>query len=193
MQQNPQDNDLFEEPVSSEEIYHGKIVHLYRDTVRLPNGKLATREVMRHPGAVCVLPLTESGEVVMVRQYRYPFAKVLLEAPAGKLDPGESPETCARRELEEETGVEAAELIPLGVYYPSVAVMDEKIHLFLARGLTQKNSHPDEDEFLRVEKVPMDALIQRILDGLVPDGKTQTAVLKAWHLLKKGVNSDKKP
>ena len=143
---------LYEEPVSSREIFRGRIVHLFEDTVRLPNGKLATREVMRHPGAVAIVPLTGDGEVILVRQYRYPFAEALLEIPAGKLDPGEEAESCARRELEEETGVEAAELIPLGVFYPSVAVLDEKIFLFLARGLTQKNSHPDEDEFLRVER-----------------------------------------
>jgi ADP-ribose pyrophosphatase len=173
---------LYEEPVSSREIYRGRIVHLFEDTVRLPNGKLATREVMRHPGAVAVVPLTQDGEVILVRQYRYPFAEALLEIPAGKLDAGEEPESCARRELEEETGVEAAKLIPLGVFYPSVAVLDEKIFLFLARELTQKNSHPDEDEFLRVERVPMETLVQRILTGSVPDGKTQTAVLKAWLL-----------
>lgn len=184
---------LFEEPVSSREVYRGRIVHLFEDTVRLPNGKLASREVMRHPGAVAVVPLTQDGDVILVRQYRYPFAEALLEIPAGKLDAGEQPENCARRELEEETGVEAAELIPLGEFYPSVAVLDEKIHLFLARGLAQKNSHPDEDEFLYVEKIPFETLVQRIMEGSVPDGKTQAAVMKAWHLLSTGVSSGKTP
>lgn len=188
------DNELFlETPVSSEEIYKGKIVHLFRDTVRLPDGKTAVREVMRHPGAVAVVPVDEAGNVSLVRQYRYPFSEALLEIPAGKLDAGEEPENCARRELEEETGLAAEQWMPLGLYYPSVAVLDEKIHLFLARGLTQKNSHPDEDEFLRVEKLPLETLVQSILDGSVPDGKTQAAVLKAWHRMKQDVSSGKKP
>ncbi|NLI54838.1 MAG: NUDIX hydrolase [Clostridiales bacterium] len=176
--------DLTEERVSSEEVYGGKLVHLFRDTARLPNGKLATREVLRLPGAVAVVPLTSEGNVILVRQYRYPFAEVMLEIPAGKLDPGEDPADCARRELSEETGMEAEELVSLGVYYPSVAVLDEKIHLYLARGLTQKESHPDEDEFLRAETLPLNELVERILRGDVPDGKTQAAVLKAWHLVR---------
>jgi ADP-ribose pyrophosphatase len=189
---NTENEGLMETPVSSEEIYKGKIVHLFRDTVRLPDGKIAVREVMRHPGAVAVVPVDEAGGVILVRQYRYPFSEALLEIPAGKLDAGEKPERCARRELEEETGLTAERSTPLGLYYPSVAVLDERIHLFLARGLTQKNSHPDEDEFLRVERLPLETLVQFILDGSVPDGKTQAAVLKVWHLMKQDVNSDKK-
>jgi len=177
-----QHSDLLEESVSSEEIYHGKIVHLFKDIVRLPNGKHAIREVIRHPGAVAVVPMTEDGNVILVRQYRYPFAETMLEIPAGKLDAGEDIEVCARRELSEETGMEAAELVSLGVFYPSVAVMDEKIHLFLARGLTQSAAHPDDDEFLHVEARPLAELVQDVMRGNIPDGKTQVAVLKAWYL-----------
>lgn len=177
-----QHSDLLEESVSSQEIYRGKIVHLFKDIVRLPNGKHAIREVIRHPGAVAVVPMTEDGNVILVRQYRYPFAETMLEIPAGKLDAGEDIEVCARRELSEETGMEAAELVSLGVFYPSVAVMDEKIHLFLARGLTQSAAHPDDDEFLHVEARPLAELVQDILRGSIPDGKTQAAVLKAWYL-----------
>lgn len=176
------DTQLVEEPVSSEEIFSGKISRVYHDTVRLPNGKLATREVMRLPGAVAVVPMTDDGEVILVRQYRYPYSAVMLEIPAGKLDPGEEPAACVRRELSEETGMEAKEFVSLGEYFPSVAVLYEKIHLYLARGLTQSASHPDEDEFLRVEKMPLDELVARIMRGEVPDGKTQVAVLKAWYL-----------
>lgn len=176
------DAELVEEPVSSEEIYRGKIVHLFRDTVRLPNGRVATREVIRHAGAVCIVPLTEEGEVVMVRQYRYPFSKVLLEAPAGKMDPGETPEECARRELSEETGAEAKELEYIGEYYPSVAVLDENIRLFLARNLTFRSAHTDEDEFLHVERIPLKTLVGQVLDGTICDGKTQVAILKTWLL-----------
>lgn len=175
-------DDLYEEPVSSEEIFNGKIVHLFQDTVRLPNGKPAVREVMRHPGAVAVVPIDEDGNVILVRQYRYPFAKALLEIPAGKLDAGEEPEQCARRELEEETGMKADEWIPLGQYYPSVAILDERLYLFLARKMTRSAPHPDEDEFLSVETIPLGTLVDMILQGQVPDGKTQVAVLKAWHI-----------
>lgn len=177
------DMKLMETCVSSEEIYAGKIVRLFRDTVRLPNGKETIREVMRHPGAAAVVPLTDEGNVICVRQYRYPFSEVMLEIPAGKLDPGEEPIACAQRELLEETGYQARELTPLGVYDPSVAVLDEKIHLFLARGLTFRAQNPDADEFLHVVELPLNALVDEILRGEVPDGKTQTAVLKAKLLL----------
>lgn len=177
------DMKLMETCVSSEEIYAGKIVHLFRDTVRLPNGKETIREVMRHPGAAAVVPLTDEGNVICVRQYRYPFSEVMLEIPAGKLDPGEEPIACAQRELLEETGYQARELTPLGVYDPSVAVLDEKIHLFLARGLTFRAPNPDADEFLHVVELPLNTLVDEILRGEVPDGKTQTAVLKAKLLL----------
>lgn len=178
-----QDSELTEVQVSSEEIFHGKIVHLFRDQVRLPNGKVTTREVIRHPGAAAVVPLTEEGNVILVRQYRYPFAQVMLEIPAGKLDPGEDPLVCARRELTEETGYEAEEFVSLGVFYPSVAVIDEQIHLYLARGLTFRATNPDADEFLNVEQRPLSAMVEEVMRGVVPDGKTQAAILKAWYLL----------
>lgn len=177
------DAGLVEEPISSEEIFNGKIVHLFRDIVRLPNGKPATREVIRHVGAAAVVPLTDEGNVILVRQYRYPFAQVMLEIPAGKLDPSEEPLVCARRELLEETGYEAAEFVSLGVFYPSVAVLDEKIHLYLARNLTFRAANPDADEFLHVEQRPLNELVKDIMAGGVPDGKTQAAVLKAWNIL----------
>ena len=182
MQQNPTEQDLIEVPVSSEEIYNGKIVHLFRDTVRLPNGKTAIREVMRHPGAVCIVPLTEQNEVLMVRQFRHPFSKVLLEAPAGKLDPNEAPEDCARRELSEETGAEAGELMYIGDYYPSVAVLDENIRLYIARKLSFHSQHTDDDEFLRVERIPLKTLVEQVLSGEICDGKTQAASLKTCFL-----------
>ena len=177
------DSELVEEKISSEEIFNGKIVHLFRDTVRLPNGKEATREVMRHVGAAAVVPLTDDGNVILVRQYRYPFAQVMLEIPAGKLDPGEEPLECAKRELLEETGVIAQDFVYLGAFYPSVAMLDEVIHLFLARNFTKGDSNLDADEFLNVEQRPLDELVEEIMAGGVPDGKTQAAVLKAWNIL----------
>ena len=183
--------DLIETTISSEEVYHGVMIRLERDTVCLPNGSTAIREVMRHPGAAAVVPLTREGNVVLVRQFRYPFSRVMLEIPAGKLDPNEAPADCARRELKEETGFLAEELISLGVFFPSIAMLDEQIHLFLARELTPSCANLDEDEFLHVEQRPLKDLVQQILRGEVPDGKTQTAILKAYYLLNDGIIPDK--
>lgn len=177
--------DFTETQLSSEEIFNGRIVHLYRDTVRLPNGHTSVREVARHPGAVCVLPLDGDDRACMVRQFRYPYARVLLEAPAGKLDPGESPLTGGMRELSEETGVTAAEWIPLGQFYPAPAASDEVIHLFLARGLSGGACHPDEDEFLASSFEPLGELVDQIMNGDIRDGKTIAIVLKAQRFLEK--------
>jgi len=185
-----QDKDLIEEAVSSEEIYKGKIVHLFCDTVRLPNGKEATREVIRHVGAAAVVPLTDEGNVILVRQYRYPFAQVMLEIPAGKLDIGEDPIDCAKRELIEETGYDAKELVYLGAFYPSVAMLNEVIHLFLAKNMTLCETNLDEDEFLHVEQRPLSEVVEKVMRGEIPDGKTQTAILKAYYLLNGDVTPD---
>ena len=187
------DQDLIEEMVSSEEIYSGKIVHLYRDTVRLPNGRQAIREVMRHAGAAAVVPLTDDGNVILVRQYRYPFAQVMLEIPAGKLDAGEDPLDCAKRELLEETGVDAKEFVYLGAFYPSVAMLDEVIHLYLARDFSRASAKLDADEFLHVEQRPLGEVVEQVMRGEIPDGKTQAAILKAYYLLNGEVTPDKRP
>lgn len=175
--------DLTEKTLTSQEIYDGRVVHLFRDTVRLPDGKESVREVIRHPGAVCVVPVTDEGEVVMVRQFRYPFASVLLEIPAGKMEAGENPLDCAMRELSEETGACAREWTALGVVYPSVAYLDEKIYVYLAHGLTFVQTHTDADEFLQVEKYHLHSVLDMVMEGSVPDGKTQIAILKACRLL----------
>ncbi|MBP3632948.1 MAG: NUDIX hydrolase [Oscillospiraceae bacterium] len=171
---------LAEKTVSSQLIFDGKILHLYRDDIALPNGKPAEREVIRHIGAVCVIPVTDDGCAVMERQYRYPVAEVILEIPAGKLDSrDEDHEAAARRELEEETGYRAEQMIPLGKFYPACAYSDEAIWMYLAKGLTRGDRHPDEDEFLDVELIPLKDLVRQVLDGQIPDAKTQIAVLKA--------------
>ena len=175
--------DLTEKKTSGELIYDGIIVHLYKDSVTLPDGNAAIREVIRHQGAVCVVPITDNGYVYMVKQFRYPFGKVLLEIPAGKLDKGEIPEDAARRELKEETGLKADKLIYMGELYTSPAFVDEIIHMYLATGLTQEKQNLDEDEFIEVEKIHIDKLVEAILSGEIKDAKTQTALLKAKHFI----------
>ncbi len=175
---------LREVPTSSELIFDGTVLHVYRDGILLPDGKPAHREYIRHVGAVCVLPLTEAGEVICVRQYRYPFADVLLEIPAGKLDsPDEDPDLAARRELREETGADCGRLTYLGKYFGSPALIGETIHMYLAEELTFGELDLDEDEFLEVERIPLSTLVDDILAGKVPDGKTQAAVLRAAMML----------
>lgn len=171
--------ELFEKKISSRQIFDGKIVKLFVDEVELPDGQHATREIVRHPGAVCVVPLTDEGEVVMVRQFRYPFGEVLLEIPAGKLEPGEDPLEAVKRELEEESGAVANKIEHLGEIYTTVAIFDEKIQLYIATELNFINAHPDEDEFLEVEKIPLKKLVEMVMRGEIKDAKTQIAILKA--------------
>lgn len=171
---------LAERQTASELVFDGKILHLYRDDIELPNGQPAEREVIRHVGAVCVIPVTDDGMAVMERQYRYPVDEVILEIPAGKLDSkAEDHEAAARRELEEETGYHAKELIPLGKFYPACAYSDETIWMYLAKGLELGDRHLDDDEFLDVELIPLKELVKQVLAGEIPDAKTQIAVLKA--------------
>lgn len=175
------DTHLIESPLASELIYDGKIVHLYKDTVTLPNGQPAIREVIRHVGAVCVVPLTDEGEVICVRQFRYPHAKVLLEIPAGKLDSkAEDHVEAALRELQEETGARCEKLTSLGQLLSTPAFVDEVIDMYLAEGLTFGDTSPDEDEFLDVVRIPLSDMVDSILQGEITDAKTQAAVLKVW-------------
>ena len=176
--------NLKEKTVKSELIYDGKILHVWRDDIELPNGEPAKREYVKHVGAVAVLPLTDEGEVILERQYRYPFADVLVEIPAGKLDsPEEDPRRAALRELREETGAVAGDLLYLGDYYGSPAILGERLRLYLARNLTFEEREPDEDEFLEVFRMPLDDLVAEVMAGNIPDGKTQVAVLRVAAML----------
>lgn len=177
---------LMEKKISSERIFSGKIIGVERDTVELPNGETAFRELIRKNGAVCVVALTENDEVLLVNQCRYPYNTVLKEIPAGKLEGDEDHLLCAKRELSEETGYEAETIVPIGEFYPSPAIMDEVLYMYLATGLTLGQTHMDDDEFIENEKMPLEELVQKIIDGEIPDGKTQAAVLKVWAMKKKG-------
>ncbi|WP_040198012.1 NUDIX domain-containing protein [Candidatus Soleaferrea massiliensis] len=174
---------LYEETLQEAYIYHGRIINLRNDTVRLENGSTASREVIEHSGGVCVVAIDDENRIYMVRQYRYPYKEVLLEIPAGKLTPGEKPTDCGKRELEEETGLSANELVSLGQLYPTPGYVGEILYMYLAQGLRQKQQHLDEDEFLEVVKVPFDEALGMVLHGEIKDAKTQAAIMKV-RLLK---------
>ena len=169
----------FEKTLDSETIYDGKIIKVLRDRALLEDGSSTLREVVRHKGASAVLALDSGGNAFFVKQFRYPIGQALLEAPAGKLDPGEEPLACAKRELREECGLEAAKWTELGPMLSSPGFCDEVIWLFLAGELSEVGQNLDEDEFLDVVRIPLAEARQMVLSGAVPDAKTQVLVLKA--------------
>ena len=175
---------LKETTVSSADIFDGHILHVKRDTVALSDGSETFREIIRHIGAVCVIPVTDDGMAVMEHQYRYPPDRVILEIPAGKLDSADEDRlSAAKRELQEETGYTADEWIPLGGLYSAPAYSDEYITMYLARGLRAGARHLDEGEFLDVVLVPLSDLVEQVMDGSIVDAKTQVCILKAARIL----------
>lgn len=170
---------LIEEKVASQVLYKGVIVNVRKDTVLLPNGKEASREVIEHPGAVAIVPVTDAGEYILVRQYRHATGEILLEIPAGKLDKGEAPDDCARRELEEETGYAASELKRIASVFTTPGFTNEIIHIYLARGLTATSQHTDEDEFLEVEYYSRETVRTMLANGELKDAKTALGLLMA--------------
>lgn len=172
--------------ISTKEIFKGRILHVIEDEVGLPNGDVGKLEIIRHIGAVCIAPLTENNELIVERQCRYAVGEILTEVPAGKLDYKEEDRLlAAQRELREETGYTADEWIELGYFYPAAAYSDEKISLYLAKGLHKGERELDEDEFIDVYKVPLDELLQDVMDGKIPDCKTQMAILKVAEYLRR--------
>lgn len=179
------DEKLIEKELSSQKIYDGRLLHVYKDKVILPNGKTSYREYLKHRGAAAIVPLTENNDVIAVRQYRYPLRRVTIEIPAGKIDEGEEPVDAALRELSEEAGITSAKLKYIGGLLPSVAYTDEEIHMYIATDLVFGTPHADEDEFLEIIKIPLSEFVNKILDGEIKDSKTQAAILKTALLLKK--------
>lgn len=170
--------------VKQDRVYNGMIINLNVDTVILPDGREAKREVIHHPGGVGVVAIDNEGYIYLVEQFRVPYNTMMLEIPAGKLDKfNENIESAARRELSEETGLQAKNMQFMGEFYPSVGYTDENLRLFIATGLTHKSSHPDEDEFVNLKKYHFSDVVKMVLDGTIKDGKTITAVLKAKIIL----------
>jgi len=183
------DSHLIEHKTGGTELFQGRLLHAFRDTVRLPDGSQATREYIVHPGAVMVIPMLEDGRLVLERQFRYPMQQVMIEFPAGKLDPGEDPQACARRELLEETGYTAREWARAGLLHPVISYSTEFIDIWFARGLTLQESKLDEEEFLEVLLATPDELLAWCRDGRVTDSKTligafwlQNILSGAWVL-----------
>ena len=176
-------DNLTEYTLSQTTAFQGRLLRLRVDEARLPDGSVAGREVVEHPGGVGILALTEEGDVLLVRQFRYPYGEILAEIPAGKREKGEDPLVTGMRELAEETGYRADNVVPLGTVYPTPGYCDEVIYLYMATDLHPVEAHPDADEFLEVERMPLAELVALVMAGKIPDAKTQIAALKAWYLL----------
>lgn len=166
------DPHLTETRIDGKQTYDGYFLKVQSDQVRLPNGQPATREYIRHPGAVVVLPVFDDGSVLLERQFRYPLDRVFIELPAGKIDPGEDPLACAKRELQEETGYTAREWTFVCTIHNAIAYSDEHLDIYLARGLTEGASALDEGEFLEVFTAPQEELLGKVRDGSITDVKT---------------------
>ncbi|MDU1413741.1 MAG: NUDIX hydrolase [Clostridium sp.] len=173
----------FEEKLTSKEIYKGKVVHLYCDNVKLENGRETLRDVIRHPGGVCVAALDDNMNILMVSQYRYPTGQELLELPAGKLEYGENPMECGFRELQEETGFTSETLSYLGKMYPTPAYTDEIIHMYYTTKITESTQNLDEGEFLTVRRIHFWKAYDMVISGTIIDAKTQIAILKLAYIL----------
>lgn len=178
--------NLIEKQIKEEYAYKGRIISLRTDTAILPDGKTASREVVEHPGGVGVIALTKEGEILMVKQYRYPYSEITLEIPAGKRDKGEDVFITGKRELKEETGATAKNYIPLGELYPTPGYCDEIIWLYAAKDLEFFESEPDSDEFLECERVPFEKAVEMVMSGEIKDAKTVIAILKLKNLLDSG-------
>ena len=177
--------DFFEKTVKTDIKFEGRILKLRVDTVELPDGSTSTREIIEHPGGVAVIAVDEKGYVPMVTQFRKPYEKMVMELPAGKLDNGEDPLDCGIRELEEETGLKARNFVSLGAVLPSPGYAAEMLYVYLATDLYEGTVHLDEGEFLSVEKIHIDKLVDMVMNGELQDAKTVIGILKAHKYLNK--------
>lgn len=169
--------------VKREEIYKGVIIEVVKDTITLPNGKQAYREMVLHNGAAAIVPIDQDGNILFVRQYRHPAQEEILEIPAGTLEIGEDPLQCAKRELEEETGFTAQKFSLLSAMYTAIGFCTEKIYIYLAEGLQEGAQNLDEDEFVTVERYSLEESVQLIVNGTIKDSKTIAGIFAAKQLL----------
>ncbi len=171
---------LAEETKASYEIFKGQLLHVFRDQVQLPDGGASGREWIKHPGACAVVPVFNNGEVMMLRQFRYPPRQIFWEVPAGKIDPNEHPDHTARRELQEEAGIECRHLEYIGHFYPCVGYSDEIIHIYAAWHIREIDQQPDPDEFVIKERLPFAKAVEMVHNGEINDGKTVVCLLRVW-------------
>jgi len=176
--------DLTEHVLSSRVLHHGRMLHLREDQVRLPDGRIATREYVRHPGAVVVIAVLDGGHLLLEHQWRHPLGRALIELPAGKIDPGEDPLACARRELLEETGYVAREWRELATLHPCVGYSDERLVYYLARGLTHEGARLDDGEHLEVFTAPVVEALEWVREGKITDAKTVAGLFWADRILR---------
>ncbi len=172
--------DLTEKTLKKEYIFKGRIINLRVDDALMPDGKTALREVVEHPGGVCVAALTDENELLFVEQFRYPYSEVVLELPAGKLEYGEDPFLAGKRELKEETGAQASEYEELGKLYPTPGYCGEIIHMYLAKGLSYGEQQLDIDEFLEVKRIPLETAFKMVMNNEIRDSKTQVGIMKTY-------------
>lgn len=172
---------LIERTLKSKEIFKGRLLHVFLDDARLPDGSNSTREWIKHPGASAVLPVFENGDVMLVRQFRYPVKQIFYEVPAGKIDPDEDADSTAVRELKEEAGLECQQFHYVGNFYPSIGYTNEVIHLYVAWDIESFEQQVDEDEFLLKERLPFREAVDMVHNGEISDGKSMVTLLRAWH------------
>lgn len=172
---------LVENKLKSHEIYSGELLHVFKDEVKLPDGRKSVREWIKHPGACAVVPVFSNGELLMLRQFRYPPQQLFWEVPAGKIDSGESHNTTARRELEEESGYRCGHLHYIGHFYPGIGYSNEVIHIYTAWNLMESKQKVDQDEFVISERIPFAGAVEMVHSGEINDGKTVICLLRAWH------------
>ena len=171
---------LLEKPLNSKHVFDGKLLQVYYDEVELPDNSTSSREWIKHPGASAVVPVFEDGTIMLVKQFRYPPRKIFIEVPAGKIDPGETPYSTAKRELLEESGVSCKHLENAGSFYPAIGYADEIIHVFVGWGLTENRQNVDDDEFLLNYRIHFSEALNMIRSGEISDGKTICALTQAW-------------
>ncbi|MBR2885234.1 MAG: NUDIX hydrolase [Clostridia bacterium] len=179
--------DFTEKTIKKDYKFNGEVISLRVDTVTTPSGNTATREIVEHPGGVCVVPLDKDGNVIMEWQYRRPFDMNVFEIPAGKLYKGEDPLECGKRELEEETGMCANTYIYLGKMLPTPGFCGEILHMYLALDLYEGKINRDEDEFMEIVRVPLSELVDKVLSGEIIDGKTALALMKVNEMKNRGL------